>query len=295
MLRIEVRRDGDSQVEVHHVRSSYFRVGRHSSGDLVLTDPHVPRKWFEIRLEANGGFTLLGLESGERRVNAGIELAAGGVHLDIRDLRLLDDEKTLEGSRRPTWSFKHLGWIEAGVVFAIILARRLIQTEAAKSGAEVAGFIATTLTGFLVAVGVLSVISKVLTGRFAWERMLRWVMESFLLLTLLELDFLGLRWWGFEWMKLSEARELAVVAVFGWMLWRLGREWFPGVSVKIRGAVVGLLVVAAALHSVRHLLPRDDREHFVRRDATPVLPAVLQPSPIGVDEYLQRLEERLTP
>lgn len=295
MLRIEIRRDGDSHLEVHHARSSAYRVGRHTAGDLVLADPRVPRRWFELHLEPEGGFIVRGLEGGDRRVNSSIELSAGGTHLEIRDLRLLSDEKTLDGVKGRAWNVRHLGWIEAVVVFGLMLAQRLIQTEAMKSGPEVMGFVATLATGFLVVVGALSVVSKVLTGRFAWERMLRWLMEGLLVLTVIDGDFLGLRWWGFEWMKLTEFKDLAVIAVFGWMLWRLGREWFPGVSPRIRGALLTLLLGAATVHSLRHLLPRDDREHFVRRDPMPILPTLLLPGPISTDDYLQDLEKKLNP
>lgn len=295
MLRIEVHRHGEPRNEVYTVRTSYVRVGRQSSSDLILPDPVVPRDWFEIRLEPDSGFVVKGPGMESRRVNSSLEMEIGGVRVDIRDLRLLDDEKTLApGAGRGSW-LRHVGWAEAALVIAFLAFQRHQQTEFAKSGTELAGYLATSIAGLLLFVASLSVASKVLTGRFSWDRMLRWSMETFLLVAFVAHDFGGLRWWGPDWVKYAEAKLFLLLVVLGWMLWRLGLEWFPAVSPKVRGVVLGFLVSAMMIHSMRHLIPRDDREHFTRREAMPVLPTLLQYPEESVESYLRRLNESLTP
>jgi hypothetical protein len=286
MLKIEVYDKTNHLVESLVSGKSTIRIGRHSSCDLILTDPAISRFAIEIKMD-NTGTGNVHFEKQNTPLTDFRRLHLGEYRIDIHNLNLLDDNDTKK--------FHSPRWLGLGTfLMAFVLMNSLVTIDEYLLGTEeqkTFRLIEALLMFNLILIGVtlvLAIISRAINREYRILKMASVVFTAPIGVFFISENLYGVRWLLFDFLRQEIAyQSLLWLWGIGIIFW-LSTVLFDHVMAGLRYAAIALIALGVGLFALKPFLPVQNQYQFAFWEPQPILIESFKTNSVTQSQFIEK-------
>jgi hypothetical protein len=289
VLRIEIRKEGERQVEVRELRGLHFTIGRSVQHDVVLTDPRVSRVGARVEFKPDGGFIYSEGET-RREANREMKVELGPYTIEFTDLRLLEDEKTNPNFMPSLTRMNRavVAIVFLGIELFTLLNERFFRPNPHEWPRVLAAMLFVA-AGVLLPVLMLSIVSRAVNGDYRFWRLARWFLVSGFGVMFFFSDLGDLRWVLGSWMRIEEFYGSLIGLWLLFCLSRLVAIVFDHLKPWAHWSLIGTLAILGLYLQWSHLIPLKQQHRFAKVAIAPIRSPILESAAVPSEVFLNRL------